>query len=62
TRLPTIRKPLDVLTEGLLIPENGGSRTPVELFAGGVVMLDLDVRRQIEVFSVTLANGFPANQ
>ena len=40
----------------------GGPRTPAEVFAGGVAMLDLDVCRQIELFSVTVANDFLANQ
>lgn len=33
---PTIIKPFDVLAEGLLVPESGGGRTPIELFLTGV--------------------------
>jgi len=47
---------------GLMCFESGGSRTPVELFVVGVAMLDLDVCRQIDVFSVSLANDFVACQ
>ena len=33
---PTIRKPFDVLAEGLPVPDSGGGRTPIELFLTGV--------------------------
>jgi len=36
TLVPTIRKPFDVLAEGLSVPQSGGSRTPIELFSEGV--------------------------
>jgi hypothetical protein len=31
-----MRKPFDVLAEGLLVPQSGGDRTPIELFVYGV--------------------------
>lgn len=36
TLCPTIRKPFDVLAEGLISKESGGKRTPVELFLAGL--------------------------
>jgi hypothetical protein len=36
TLIPTIRKPFDVLVEGLIVSESGGRRTPIELFLIGV--------------------------
>jgi site-specific DNA recombinase len=37
---PTIRKPFDVLAEGLILKESGGGRTPIELFCEGVSTLE----------------------
>jgi hypothetical protein len=36
TLVPTMRKPFDVLAEGLLLKNTRGDRTPIELFLAGV--------------------------
>jgi hypothetical protein len=36
TLVPTIRKPFDVLAEGLLVSSSRADRTPIELFCEGV--------------------------
>jgi hypothetical protein len=42
TLVPTMRKPFDVLVEGLLLKESEGNRTPMELFFAGVRCWDSD--------------------
>ena len=41
--VPEIRKPFDVLAEGLAVPDSGGSRTPVELFAGAIKAWNVEI-------------------
>jgi hypothetical protein len=47
TLCPTIRKPFDVLAEGLVSKESGGNRTPMELFLAGLADWDHEIRREL---------------
>jgi hypothetical protein len=44
TLTPQMRKPFDVIAEGLLIQDSGGNRTPVELFVAGLSAWDERLR------------------
>ena len=47
TLVPTIRKPFDVLVEGLSFPSRGGSRTAIELFVKAIVSWPEEEKRLI---------------
>ena len=49
TICPTIRKPFDVLAEGLVSKQKGGNRTPIELFLAGMRELNREIGRKIIV-------------
>ncbi len=49
TLCPTMRKPFDVLAEGLLSQESGGNRTPVELFLSGLTTWEPSLRMLLGV-------------
>jgi hypothetical protein len=42
TLCPEMRKPFDILVEGLSVPLSGGKRTPVELFVEGIAGWNID--------------------
>jgi len=56
TLVPTIRKAFDVLAEGLLVPDSGGSRTPVELFAGSIATWNLETASMVKSLSHPVVN------
>jgi hypothetical protein len=43
-----MRKPFDVLAEGLLSKESRGDKTPLELFLAGVQGWEVEVRRFLD--------------
>jgi hypothetical protein len=45
TLCPTIRKPFDVLAEGLVLKISGGGGTPMELFLNGIANLDAEIQK-----------------
>jgi hypothetical protein len=47
TLVPTMRKPFDVLAEGLLLRNNRGDRTAIELFVAGVQGWEAGLRRNL---------------
>jgi hypothetical protein len=49
TLFPTIRKPFDVLAEGLVSKNSRGDKTAIELFLAGVQGWEAVLRRGLEV-------------
>jgi hypothetical protein len=47
TLVPTMRKPFDVLAEGLVSENSRGDKTPLELFLAGVRALEAGLRRRM---------------
>lgn len=47
TLIPTIRKPFDVLAEGLVLKESPINKTAVEVFQLGIATWGAELRRQI---------------
>jgi len=47
TPVPEMRKPFDVLAEGLVSKKSRGERAQIELFADGAMALDLCIQRLI---------------
>jgi hypothetical protein len=43
-----MRKPFEVLIEGLLLKKSGEDRTPFELFIGGVMGSEEELRRLLD--------------
>jgi hypothetical protein len=43
-----MRKPFDVLSEGLVSEKSRGDKTPLELFLGGVAGWDTGILRQMD--------------
>src|ERR1700730_9406757 len=48
TLVPTIRKPFDVLADGLIAKNSRGDKTPLELFLKGVAGWDAALRRRVD--------------
>jgi hypothetical protein len=48
TLVPEIRKPFDVLAEGLVSEKSRGDKTPLELFIAGVQGWQAGLRRHFE--------------
>jgi hypothetical protein len=48
TLVPTIRKPFDVLAEGLISKNSRGDKTPLELFLTGLRGWDAGLRRLLD--------------
>ena len=48
TLVPTMRKPFDVLAEGLVSENSRGDKTPLELFIAGIQGWEAELRRQFE--------------
>ncbi len=44
SRYPTIRKPFDLLAEGLISKKSRGDKTPIELFLRAAASLSLRMR------------------
>lgn len=49
TLVPTMRKPFDVLAEGLISENSRGDKTPIELFMAGIKGWEAGLRRRIEL-------------
>jgi hypothetical protein len=49
TLVPEIRKPFDVLAEGLISRNSRGDRTGIELFLAGIQRWETGLRRRIEL-------------
>lgn len=48
TLVPTMRKPFDVLAEGLLVQSSRGDKTAIELFIAGIRGWEAGLRRRLE--------------
>ncbi|MBX3451324.1 MAG: hypothetical protein KF777_17280 [Planctomycetaceae bacterium] len=48
TLCPEMRKPFDVLAEGLVSENSRGDKTPLELFLAGIATWDFYLRRRLE--------------
>jgi hypothetical protein len=61
TLCPTMRKPFDVLVEGLVSKESGGDRTPMELFLAGLRDWNCENRRTLIHLAIAylLPSGIP---
>ena len=46
--VPTMRKPFDVLAEGLLLKNSRGDKTAIELFLAGVRGWKVGIRRRLD--------------
>jgi hypothetical protein len=43
-----MKKPLNVLAEGLLVSSSRGDKTAIELFLGGIRGWEADLRRRVQ--------------
>ena len=48
THCPEMRKPFDVLAEGLLSEKSRGDKTPLELFIAGIRDWETGLRRRMD--------------
>jgi hypothetical protein len=53
TLIPEMRKPFDVLAEGLVSEKSRGDRTAIELFTAGVRAMPAELARAVEARATT---------